>query len=49
MTAAARRLGRDPALWGTVIALWALLGLFVLYPLAIGYESASAWFGEVCI
>ena len=34
MTAAARRRGRDPALWGTVIVLWALLGLFVLYPLA---------------
>ena len=31
---AARRLGRDPALWITVLALWALLALFVLYPLA---------------
>src|SRR5882672_3126912 len=34
MTAAVRRLGRDPALGVTVVALWALLGLFVLYPLA---------------
>ena len=34
MTAAGRRLGRDPALWVTVLALWALLALFVLYPLA---------------
>jgi iron(III) transport system permease protein len=34
MTAAGRRLGRDPALWMTVLTLWALLGLFVLYPLA---------------
>ena len=33
MTAAGRRLGRDPALWVTVLALWALLALFVLYPL----------------
>ena len=30
MTAAAPRLGRDPALWATVLVLWALLGLFVL-------------------
>ena len=34
MSAAGRRLGRDPALWVTVLALWALLALFVLYPLA---------------
>jgi iron(III) transport system permease protein len=34
MTAAGRRLGRDPALWVTVLALWVLLGLFVVYPLA---------------
>ncbi len=34
MAAAGRRLGRDPALWVTVLALWALLALFVLYPLA---------------
>jgi iron(III) transport system permease protein len=33
MTAAGRRLGRDPALWVTVLALWVLLALFVLYPL----------------
>jgi iron(III) transport system permease protein len=33
MTAAGRRLGRDPTLWVTVLALWALLALFVLYPL----------------
>ncbi len=34
MPAAAPRLGRDPALWATVLVLWALLGLFVLFPLA---------------
>ena len=33
MTAAGRRLERDPALWVTVLALWALLALFVVYPL----------------
>ena len=34
MTAAVRRFGRDPGLWLTVLVLWALLGLFVLFPLA---------------
>lgn len=34
MAAAVRRRGGDPALWVTVLALWALLALFVLYPLA---------------
>jgi len=34
MTEAVRRPGRDPALWATVLVLWALLGLFVLFPLA---------------
>ena len=34
MTAAVRRLARDPALLVTVLVLWALLGLFVLFPLA---------------
>ena len=29
-----RRLGRDPALLVTVLVLWALLGLFVLFPMA---------------
>ncbi len=29
-----RSLGRDPALLATVLALWALLGLFVAFPLA---------------
>ncbi len=28
------RFGRDPALWVTVLVLWALLALFILYPLA---------------
>ncbi len=34
MTTAVRRFGRDPGLWLTVLVLWALLGLFVLFPLA---------------
>ena len=29
-----RRLARDPALLVTVLVLWALLGLFVLFPMA---------------
>src|SRR5256714_13655131 len=33
MTAARARLLRDPALFVTVAALWALLALFVIYPL----------------
>src|SRR5437773_4537859 len=34
MTAAVRRFGRDPGLCLIVLVLWALLGLFVLFPLA---------------
>jgi iron(III) transport system permease protein len=33
--ARARRALRDPALLGTVVVLWALLGLFILFPLAM--------------
>ncbi len=33
MQATTRRALRDPALLGTVLVLWALLALFVLYPL----------------
>src|SRR5436189_3622968 len=35
MTGARARLARDPALAVTVVALWALLALFVIYPLAM--------------
>jgi iron(III) transport system permease protein len=40
MTSFLRRLGRDPVLLLTVLALWVLLALFVLFPLARLLERA---------
>jgi iron(III) transport system permease protein len=49
-TAAAwRRLARDPLLAGTVVVLWLLLGLFIVYPLACLLTNVFAQDGALTL